>query len=159
SLSHKLAGGRNTIANGIQSIGPAIGVLASENSQISSLLSELSNLGVIGTRVAEQSGQSSVQDVQALLPLVEQLSAVQSQLGPDVKDLALFEADTPKVAPGDYLQVSAVVNVLLPSGGFEPGGPAPTSTAASTDGSPAGSASTNTSGSRAVSTILGAGLI
>ncbi len=34
--------------------------------------------------------------------------------------MASFEAETPKIAPGDYLQVNAIVNVLLPPGGFEP---------------------------------------
>ncbi len=120
NLTHKLNGGRQTIANGINALAPAIGVLASENGQISDLLAELSNLGAIGTQVAQQSGQNSVNDVKALLPVVQQLEAVSQQLGPDLSNLALFEAETPKVAPGDYLQVKVIANVLLPSGGFEP---------------------------------------
>ncbi len=119
-LTYKLNGGRQTIANGINALAPAIGVLASENGQISDLLSELSDLGAIGTRVAQQSGQNSVDDVKALLPVVQQLDSVSEQLGPDLSDLAIFEAKTPKVAPGDYLQVKVIANVLLPSGGFEP---------------------------------------
>ena len=51
--------------------------------------------------------------------MVQQLASVSAQLGPDLADLARFEAETPKIAPGDYLQMSAVVNVLLPPGGSE----------------------------------------
>jgi len=119
-LSQQLNGGKSTIANGINALAPAIGVLASQNSQISSLLTQLSNLGAVGTQIAEQSGQDSVQDAQDLLPVVQQLVSVTSQLAPDLGDLGRFEADSPKVAPGDYLQASVSVNVLLPPGGSEP---------------------------------------
>ena len=95
-------------------------MLASENTQISGLLTQLSNLGAVGTRIAEQSGQNSVQDAKDLLPVVQQLASVSAQLAPDLSDLARFEAESPKVAPGDYLQVSAIVNVVLPGGAFEP---------------------------------------
>jgi phospholipid/cholesterol/gamma-HCH transport system substrate-binding protein len=119
NLSQQLNGGKNTIANGINSLAPAIGVLASQDSQISSLITQLSNLGAVGTQIAEQSGQNSVQDARDLLPVVQQLVSVTGQLAPDLSDLDRFEAESPKVAPGDYLQVNAVVNVLLPSGSFE----------------------------------------
>jgi phospholipid/cholesterol/gamma-HCH transport system substrate-binding protein len=155
-LTHKLNGGRQTIANGINALAPAIGVLASENGQISDLLSELSDLGTIGTRVAQQSGQDSVNDAKALLPVVQQLDSVSQQLGPDLSNLALFEAETPKVAPGDYLQVRVIANVLLPSGGFEP-----TVFGTSSTGSqaPAGSALPGDGGSEAVTDLLEDGLI
>jgi len=154
-LTRKLNGGRQTIANGINALAPAIGVLAGENGQISDLLSELSNLGAIGTRVAQQSGQDSVNDVKALLPVVQQLESVSQQLGPDLSDLALFEAETPKVAPGDYLQVKVIANVLLPSGGFEP------TVFGSSAGSqtPASQASSHEGGSQAVTDLLEEGLI
>jgi hypothetical protein len=74
----------------------------------------------VGTQIAEESGQNSVDDLKDLLPVVDQLNAVSQQLGPDLKALAAFEAETPKVAPGAYLQVEAVANVLLPSGAYEP---------------------------------------
>jgi phospholipid/cholesterol/gamma-HCH transport system substrate-binding protein len=119
-LSNKLNGGGGTIATGISTITPAIAVLAGETQQISGLLTQLTNLGTIGTQVAQESGQNSVDDVDDLLPVVQQLNAVSAQLGPDLDALARFEAETPKIAPGDYLQVNAIVNVLLPPGGFEP---------------------------------------
>ena len=87
NLTGKLNGGRQTLSNGISTIAPAIGVLASENSQISSLFSELSNLGTIGTQVAQQSGENGVKDLNALLPVVQQLAAVSEQIGPDLSSL------------------------------------------------------------------------
>jgi phospholipid/cholesterol/gamma-HCH transport system substrate-binding protein len=112
--------GANTIANGISSIAPAIGVLASENTSLDSLFSSLSNLGAVGTQIAQQSGQNSVDDARALLPVVNQLNAVSQQLAPVLSDVSRFEAATPKVAPGDYLQVGVVANAILPSGNFAP---------------------------------------
>jgi len=165
-LTLKLNAGRSIIANGIDTIGPAIGVLASENSQFSKLLGELSNLGAIGTKVAEESGQNSVNDVKDLLPVVDQLVSVSRQLGPDLNDLARFEAETPKVTPGDYLQVSVIANVLLPAGGYEPGsfggaGAAGGLSSASSGAGAAGAAgagATGATGARAVAEILETGL-
>lgn len=156
NLTHKLNGGKQTIANGINALAPAIGVLASENGQISELLSELSDLGTIGARVAQQSGQDSVNDVKALLPVVQQLESVSQELGPDLSNLALFETETPKVAPGGYLQVNVTANVLLPSGAFEP-----TAVGATPDaGSRSSSArQSSANGSQAVTDLLADGLI
>jgi hypothetical protein len=135
-----------------------VGVLASENGQISSLLGELSDLGAIGTKVAQQSGQNSVTDVKDLLPVVDQLESVAGQLGPDLTDLARFEADTPKIAPGGYLQVKALVNVLLPPGGSEPTAVATTAAVGGgTSKAPADPSAAT--GRAAVSALLQAGLL
>ncbi len=112
--------GAKTIGNGIASIAPAIGVLTSENSSLDRLLGSLSNLGAVGTQIAQQSGQNGVDDVRALLPVVDQLNDVSQQLAPVLSDVSRFEAEAPKVAPGDYLQVGVVANVILPSGDFTP---------------------------------------
>ena len=155
NLSTKLNGGAPTIAKGISTIAPAVGVLASENKQISGLLTQLSNLGAVGTQIAQQSGQNAVDDAHALLPVVQQLDSVSAQLAPDLKALAAFEAETPKIAPGDYLQVNAIVNVLLPAGGFEPT-PLGTELTATRASTPSGSGPLK--GSQAVSDLLAASL-
>jgi phospholipid/cholesterol/gamma-HCH transport system substrate-binding protein len=154
NLTQELNGGRTTIANGINSLAPAIGVLAGENSQISGLITQLSNLGAVGTEVAEQSGQNSVTDAKDLLPVVQQLESVSAQLAPDLSALAAFEKESPKVAPGDYLQVSAIVNVFLPAGSFE----ATPLTSSPEAGTEAASATQPTEGARAVSGLLTASL-
>ncbi len=94
--------------------------------------------------MAKQSGQSSVNDVKDLLPVVDQLLAVSKQIGPDLADLSRFESSSTKVAPGDYLQVSVLVNVLLPAGGYEPSVPA--------------SAAPRSDNQAALQALLGAGL-
>jgi phospholipid/cholesterol/gamma-HCH transport system substrate-binding protein len=151
NLTHKLNSGRQTIASGINALAPAVGVLASENGQIQSLIGELSDLGAIGTEVAQQSGQDSVNDVKALLPVVQQLESVSQQLAPDLGALARFEAETPKITPGDYLQVNVIANVLLPNGAFEP-----TPLDAPSSGRAQGSLPADT---QAVSDLLEAGLL
>jgi phospholipid/cholesterol/gamma-HCH transport system substrate-binding protein len=112
--------GANKISKAVSSIAPAIGVLASENASLGRLFGALSNLGAVGTQIAQQSGQNGVDDVRALLPVVDQLNAVSQQLAPVLSEVSRFEAETPKVAPGDYLQVGVVANVILPSGDFSP---------------------------------------
>jgi phospholipid/cholesterol/gamma-HCH transport system substrate-binding protein len=154
NLSSKLNGGGATIATGIGTIGPAIGVLASENKQISGLLQQLSNLGAVGSEIAAQSGHNAVVDTHDLLPVVQQLDAVSSQLAPDLSALASFEAETPKIAPGDYLQVNANINVDLPSGEFEP---TPLSSELSAlRSAPTGAGSQPMEGTQAVSDLLAA---
>jgi phospholipid/cholesterol/gamma-HCH transport system substrate-binding protein len=137
--------GAKTIGNGIASISPAIGVLTSENSSLDHLMAALSNLGSVGTQIEQQSGQNSVDDVRDLLPVVDQLNSVSQQLAPVLSDVSRFEAEAPRVAPGDYLQVRVVANVILPSGDFAP-------TVDPSD-------SATGSGSRAISLLLDGGLL
>ena len=156
NLSSKLNGGSATIATGIGTIGPAIGVLASENKQISGLIQQLSNLGVVGSEIATQSGQNAVVDTRDLLPVVQQLGMrCRPQLAPDLSALASFEAETPKIAPGDYLQVNANINVDLPPGEFEPtSSDAPSFRPSAA--SPTGSGSQPMEGRQAVANLLAA---
>jgi phospholipid/cholesterol/gamma-HCH transport system substrate-binding protein len=155
NLSSKLNAGGSTIATGIGTIGPAIGVLAGENKQISGLLQQLSNLGAVGSEIATRSGENAVVDTKDLLPVVQQLNAVSSQLAPDLSALAAFEAETPKIAPGDYLQVNANINVDLPPGEFEP--TALSSELSAFGSAPTGSGTRLMEGRRAVSNLLAAG--
>lgn len=153
NLTEKLNGnggaGATTISNGVASIAPAIGVLAHENTDIGDLLSSLSTLGSVGTQIAAKAGGDAVNDVKDLLPVVDQLNGVSQQLGPDLASLSQFETETPKVAPGDYLQVSVIANVILPAGDF-------TATATSGGSSTAGS---NTGGSAAITALLEGGVV
>lgn len=148
-LARKLNGtggaGARTIGTAISSIAPAIGVLASENTSLDRLFGALSNLGAVGTQIAQQSGQNAVDDVRALLPVVEQLSGVSQQLQPVLSDVSRFEVETPKIAPGDYLQLAVVANVVLPPGDFAP------------NVDPSGAATG--SGTRAITLLLEGGLL
>ncbi len=146
TLNGSNGSGAKTISTGVASIAPAIGILASENSSFDQLISSLAGLGAAGTKIAQQSTTNSVNDLNDLLPVVNELNGVAQQLGPDLATLSRFEADTPRIVPGDYLQASVVANVILPPGNFVP--------SAGTAG-PDESAS----GAQAVSELLGNGAL
>lgn len=151
TLSTQLNAGGGTITAGIDAAAPAVATLAGANQDLSDLLSALQHLGTVGTQVAQQSGAAAAADAHALLPVVQQLEAVDQQLAPELATVAQFEATTPKVAPGDYLQVAVTANVVLPPGPSTatPGAAGPTT--ASAGGVPAGAG--------AVAQLLAGGLL
>jgi phospholipid/cholesterol/gamma-HCH transport system substrate-binding protein len=114
-LADVLNSGRTTITQAIDAIAPGVSVLASENSDFSNLFTQLTNLSTVANSVISQTTQSSVNDAKQLLPLLNQLVGVESQLGPALTDIAKFESTTPKVAPGNYLQVSVTATANLNS--------------------------------------------
>jgi phospholipid/cholesterol/gamma-HCH transport system substrate-binding protein len=106
SLARQLNSGSAVITSGIDAIAPAVTVLADENGDLDALLRQLTRLSTVTNRLVDVSGQDGVDAVHQLLPVVDQLVGVEQQLGPDLTDLSRFEAATPKIAPGNYLQVS-----------------------------------------------------
>jgi phospholipid/cholesterol/gamma-HCH transport system substrate-binding protein len=143
SLSSQLNAGSDIITSGIDAIAPAVTVLSQENGDLDNLLTQLTNLSSVANQVVATSGQASINDVHQLLPVVNQLEGVEQQLGPDLTDIAAFETETPKIAPGNYLQVGLTVNTNFNS--------APQVATAQ-------SVSTATTSGRAVSAILEGGL-
>lgn len=130
ALSTQLNGGSGTIVAAIDNLGPALSVLAGENGNFANLLTSVNNLSGVANNVLAASGEQFATDLNLLAPVVNQLVSVQSQLGTDLGALSTFEKTTPKVAPGNYLQVS-----LNATAHFLPGSAAPatasTATAAS----------------------------
>lgn len=124
ALSSQLNGGSGTIVAAIDNLGPAVSVLAGENGDFANLLTSVNNLSSVADNVLAASGQGFAQDLNLLAPVVNQLVSVQSRLGTDLGNLAAFEKATPKVAPGNYLQVS-----LNATAQFLPGSGAPATTA------------------------------
>jgi len=153
-LMRQLNQGSATIVTGISTLAPAIGVLAGENGQFQQLINGLNQLSGVANAVAQQSGANSVAAVRSLLPVVDQIVSVESQVGPDLADIERFEAETPKVAPGNYLQVSVDAQVDI--------NPAPTvasstSAAAAAASAASGPAGGVASGGRAVAVLLEGG--
>jgi phospholipid/cholesterol/gamma-HCH transport system substrate-binding protein len=145
NLFQQVNHGSATIVTGITTLAPAIGVLASENGQFQRLINGLDQLSGVANAVVQQSGANSVDAVRSLLPVVDQIVSVESQLGPDLADLQRFETETPKVAPGNYLQVSVNAQVDINS--------APT--VATSSATP--TAADTVSGGRAVAVLLEGG--
>ena len=120
ALSTQLNGGSQTIVAAIDNLEPAVGVLASENGDVKALLNSVNQLSGVADNVLAASGQQFAGDLNSLVPVVQQLVSVQGQLGPDLSDLASFEKITPKVAPGNYLQVSLNATAQLLAGSGAP---------------------------------------
>jgi phospholipid/cholesterol/gamma-HCH transport system substrate-binding protein len=148
NLNTQLSAGSGTITAGIDAIAPAVTVLANENNDLTQLNTNVSQLAAVANSIFSQSAQSVVNDINQLLPVVNQLSGVAQQLGPALADIARFEATTPKIAPGNYLQVAITAGVNINS---NPN--APTITAAANAAGP-GSGS-----ARAVTSLLSGGLL
>lgn len=130
NLSRQLNAGSSTITAGIDAVAPAVGVLASQNGEISDLLRNFASLSDVANRIVAESGTNSVRGVQSLLPVLDQLVGVKERLGKDLADLATLSAQIKGKAPGDYLQFGLTLNIVLPR---DPSTvPPPTSRAAAT---------------------------
>jgi phospholipid/cholesterol/gamma-HCH transport system substrate-binding protein len=113
-LSTVLNRGSNTISNGIATLGPAVAVLADENHDLGALLNQLNQLSSVSNSIITASSAGTVSTLHALQPLLTQLVSVQQQLGPALTAIDGLEKNTPKVAPGDYLQLSINATVQVP---------------------------------------------
>jgi phospholipid/cholesterol/gamma-HCH transport system substrate-binding protein len=116
NLSRQLNQGRGAIAEGLNTIGPAVTVLANENGDVNQLLTSVDRLSTVANQVLDQGSQNLISDVHELLPVVNQLVGVDQQLAPDLANLTTFETLTPKVAPGDDLQVSLDAKAVFGGG-------------------------------------------
>jgi phospholipid/cholesterol/gamma-HCH transport system substrate-binding protein len=79
---------RTVITGAIDSIGPGLKVLADQREELTRMLTALSRLGAVGTRVVEQSRVDTVANLKDLQPILEQLQASGKNL-PNSFELAL----------------------------------------------------------------------
>lgn len=114
ALATTLNNGRDTISNGIATIGPAVEVLGQENQDLAGLLTQLGRLSGAANNIIDASATGTVQTVRALQPLLGQLISVQQQLGPALDAVDSFERNTPKITPGNYLQLAINGTVQVP---------------------------------------------
>lgn len=132
ALSSQLEAQRSTIATALDDLGPGLQVLADERAQFVSMLSALSNLGVVATHIIDASAQQTKADLADLQPVLSRLAAAGANLP---RSLGLlfdfpFPAYTTAAIPGDYtaLYVTLILNssscglqlvpgVCVPSGG------------------------------------------
>jgi phospholipid/cholesterol/gamma-HCH transport system substrate-binding protein len=114
ALSKTLNDGSTTITNGIATIGPGVAVLGQENQDLAGLLTQIDRLSSAANNIIEASATGTVQTVKALQPLLGQLISVQQQLGPALTSIDAFERNTPKITPGDYVQLAINATVQVP---------------------------------------------
>jgi phospholipid/cholesterol/gamma-HCH transport system substrate-binding protein len=105
-LSTELAKGSTAISTGIDTIGPAVGVLSQENAEFSQLLTSTNQLSAVASSIVDTSSSSIVSTIDQLDAVVDQMVGVEQQFGPTLNDLTRFEQLTKKIAPGSYLQLS-----------------------------------------------------
>jgi hypothetical protein len=137
-------------------------VLANENTDLRHFLTQLTRLSSAADSIISKTSTAAINDAQQLLPVVNQLVGVETKIGPDLQDIANFESSTAKVAPGNYLQVSVTLRILLNGSPEEPAGSggvvASVMTSPSGPATNGGSESTTSASSRAVSALLESGL-
>ena len=73
-LSARLAAQKQDIGAAIENLGPGLTVLADQRAELTRMLSALSDLGRVGTRVIRASQADTVANLQALVPILTRLS-------------------------------------------------------------------------------------
>ncbi|MDQ6837522.1 MAG: MCE family protein [Actinomycetota bacterium] len=114
NLSTTLNGGSTTIVNGIDALAPAITDLKNDSQSFDNLVSQVSDLSKVANGVVTRSQTGLMQTLKALSPVLTQLTDVQGQLGPALNAIDALQVRTPKIAPGNYLQVAINANVKVP---------------------------------------------
>lgn len=129
TVSAQLAGGADVIGTGLAAAAPAMTVLTGQTDAFNRLTDDVSQLSAVAQQAVDASGNSTVADVRALVPVAQQLAALSDGLGPALSAIATFAQKLPATTPGDYLQLSALVkgylqNAAVPSRPATEAGPA-----------------------------------
>jgi phospholipid/cholesterol/gamma-HCH transport system substrate-binding protein len=108
-VSAKLAANRQTLDVALRDLPKGAAVLADERAQLTKLLTGLSNLGTVATRVIQASQQSTIADLRALQPVLGQLAASGQDLPNALELLTTFPFPKTVASPtgkggmrGDY---------------------------------------------------------
>jgi phospholipid/cholesterol/gamma-HCH transport system substrate-binding protein len=80
ALAATLSAGTGTITTALDAIGPGLDVVNQQRDLLVSMLQSLGSLGDVGTRVIDQAGANTVEDLKSLQPILSQLAAA----GPDL---------------------------------------------------------------------------
>lgn len=114
SLSTTLNKGSSTIVAGLDALAPAVTDLKNDSASFDTLVSQVSDLSKVANGVVTRSQTGLMQTLKALSPVLTQLTNVQGQLGPALNAIDTLQVRTPKIAPGNYLQVAINANVQVP---------------------------------------------
>jgi phospholipid/cholesterol/gamma-HCH transport system substrate-binding protein len=116
TVSQQLAGGADVVGAGLVAAAPAMTVLAGQTDAFNRLTADVSQLSAVAQQAVDTSGHNTVADVQALVPVAQQLASLKAGLGPALSAIATFSRKLPTTTPGDYLQLSALVKGYLQNG-------------------------------------------
>lgn len=112
-FSGQLAKQNSTIATALTDLGPGLRVLANERAQFVSLLSHLSTLGKVATRVINSSKADTIAGLRDLQPILRHLAAAGADLPKALEILITFPfpRDSGAAAPGDFNNVEFTLNL------------------------------------------------
>ncbi len=124
-LSGRLAAQKEDIGRAIEDLGPGLTVLADQRKQLTAMLTALSDLGRVGTRVIRASKADTVANLQALDPILTRLSEAGANLPGALEMLVTYpfpQAATGAVK-GDYTNLRVTADLDLRSVLANIGGP------------------------------------
>lgn len=135
-LSGRLAAQKDDLAKALDELPAGLQVLADQRQQLVRMLSALSRLGAVGTRVIQQSTADTAANLKALQPILAELTKAGDNLPQSLQLLLTypFSDSTTGAMKGDYTNMSADIDLdlqgiagnlglpgTLPTGG-QPGG-------------------------------------
>lgn len=114
-LSKTLVAEKGTIASALDAVGPAVNVLRDQHTQLVRMLSELSNLGEVGTRVVNETKDNLVAELRHLEPVLRKLSDTGSSLVPGLVAAASypFPIEAADAIHGDFANVVFKMQIKL----------------------------------------------
>ncbi|WP_432075899.1 MCE family protein [Streptomyces wuyuanensis] len=131
-LAKRLAQEKKTIAQAVDTVPPALKVLADQRRKLTAMLTSLSKLGKTGTQVINASRDDTVANLKSLRPILEQLNKAGDDL-PNALELMTtypFPRNAVDAIHGDYvnLKITADLDLAsvygnLPDEPSRPGGP------------------------------------
>jgi phospholipid/cholesterol/gamma-HCH transport system substrate-binding protein len=114
-LSQTLVSEKETIGKAIDAAGPAIKVLRDQHDQLVGMLTELDKLGVVGTRVVNETKDDLIAELRHLEPVLRNLSDTGDSLVPGLVTASSypFPIDAADVIKGDFANVVFSMQIKL----------------------------------------------
>ncbi|MFD5426786.1 MCE family protein [Streptomyces sp. NPDC127084] len=114
-LAMRLGREKTTIAQAVDTVPPALKVLADQRAKLTSMLTSLSRLGETGTKVVNASHDDVVANLRSLRPILEQLNKAGSDL-PNALELMTtypFPRNATDAIKGDYVNLRITADLDL----------------------------------------------
>ena len=117
ALSAKIAARKGDLAAALEALPKGLKVLADQRKQLTQMLTALSNLGAVGTRVITASKADTVANLQALAPVLGQLASAGDSLPKSFQLLLTypFPDEAANTIRGDYTNLYATADLDLRS--------------------------------------------
>lgn len=104
-LTTALVKQKQDIVTALDEFTPAVAVLAKQRADLTSLLTKLSDLGAVGTRVIARSKSDTLADLRALSPTLSVLAGLKTDIARTLVGVDQLTVAVPKAIPGDYLNL------------------------------------------------------